>query len=467
MNQRRTVAIYARISQDRDGSGLGVARQVRDCRAEAERRGWQVAEEYVDDDVSAYGGAPRPAYSRMLSDLADGQRDAVIVYHLDRLHRRPIELEEFVATCTAAGVSDVVTLHGDFDIGNGDGLLVARLLSAVAANESYSKRRRGRRKMLELAEAGKPHGGGTRSFGFMPDRITHDPGEAQVIRELVARALAGETLTSLARWLAASDVPTVMGKEWRTPTLRNLLTSPRIYGMRTHQGQVIGEAVWEPIISREDGERLRQMLTDPARRTNRSARKYLLSGMCRCARCGSVMFSVPRYETRRYLCRSGHDFGGCGRMAVTAELLELWVRDAVLVALDTPAMTQAITGSAPAGDEVSVLAAAIEADDGKLSDLASMWADGEITRGEWSTARNRIEKRLTANRRTMARLTNTSALQSYLGHGQDLRGRWDDLNLDRQVRIVKAIVDQVVIHPATTPGRKGLDPSRVEIVWRS
>ncbi len=45
-------------------------------------------------------------------------------------------------------------------------MLVARLLSAVAANESDAKRRRGKRKALEIAEAGQPHMGGTRPFGF-------------------------------------------------------------------------------------------------------------------------------------------------------------------------------------------------------------------------------------------------------------------------------------------------------------
>jgi site-specific DNA recombinase len=77
--------------------------------------------------VSAYSGKARPAYTRMLADLADGLREAVIVWHMDRLHRRPIELEQFVATFTRAAVSDVVTLHGDYDLGSGDGLLVARV----------------------------------------------------------------------------------------------------------------------------------------------------------------------------------------------------------------------------------------------------------------------------------------------------------------------------------------------------
>lgn len=50
----KAAAIYARISSDPEGDRLGVTRQVDDCRAMAERRGWPVAEVYVDDDVSAY-----------------------------------------------------------------------------------------------------------------------------------------------------------------------------------------------------------------------------------------------------------------------------------------------------------------------------------------------------------------------------------------------------------------------------
>jgi site-specific DNA recombinase len=58
MTTPRMAAIYARISSDQDGRGLGVARQVEDCRKLASDRGWAVAEEYVDNDVSAYSGRP-------------------------------------------------------------------------------------------------------------------------------------------------------------------------------------------------------------------------------------------------------------------------------------------------------------------------------------------------------------------------------------------------------------------------
>src|SRR5215213_8004225 len=75
----RRVAIYVRISDDREGAGLGVARQEADCRQRAETAGWSVVDVYCDNDLSAYSGKPRPEYRRMLRDLEDDRVDVVAV----------------------------------------------------------------------------------------------------------------------------------------------------------------------------------------------------------------------------------------------------------------------------------------------------------------------------------------------------------------------------------------------------
>lgn len=466
MSKRSAVAVYVRISQDRTGEELGVKRQEDDCRAEAARRGWTVAEVYRDDDLSAYSGKTRPAYERMLADLADGRRDGVIVWHMDRLHRQPRELERFVDTCTLARVRDVVTLSGDIDLAKGDGLLMARLLAAVAANESDSKRRRGARKALEIAQSGRPLMGGPRPFGFLEDKVTHHPTEAPVIRDLAARALAGETLISLATWLQANGVKTVGGKEWRTNTVRQFLTNPRTWGMRVHQGQVIGSGAWEPIIIAEDGERLRRLLLDPARRTNRSARRYLLTGMLRCGKCAGRLYSMPKNGRRRYGCAMGPDARGCGGVFIYAEMLERFITEAVLYRLDSPTMHEVLTGTEGEDDRARDLAGAMETDTARLGELATTWADGEISKAEWLKARDRIETRLEATRREFYQVTHRDAVAAYVGRGDELREQWDGLTLSRQVAIVKAVLSTATILPAAVPGRHGLDPDRVQPEWR-
>src|ERR1044072_1976488 len=97
--------IYCRISQDRTGAGLGVDRQREDCEALAERNGWDVVEVYVDNDVRAYSGKERKGDQRMLDALDQGPATAVIVWHTDRLHRSPLELENYINLCEKRGVS--------------------------------------------------------------------------------------------------------------------------------------------------------------------------------------------------------------------------------------------------------------------------------------------------------------------------------------------------------------------------
>lgn len=460
----KDAVIYARISQDRAGEGMGVRRQLTDCRAEAERRGWPVVEEYVDDDVSAYSGKARPQYRAMLEAIREGQVDAVLVWHMDRLHRRPIELEEFADVCTRAGVKDVVTLHGEFDLGTGDGLLVARLMAAVAANESDAKSRRTKRKQRELAERGLPSGGGVRPFGFAPDRLHLDEAEADVIRTLATRLLAGEPLVSLVKWLQENDVHTVTGKEWRSPTIRNLLMSPRIAGLREHQGQVVGKAAWPPIIPEADYERIVALLSDPARRTNRTARTYLLSGLVRCGKCGAKMVTGRSRERRRYMCRTGPDFGGCGGIMISATVEEL-VTDAVLYRLDTPELAAAIDGRQRADETSAALSESIAEDTAQLDELAGLYATKQITAPEWIAARKPIEGRLQANRRRQANRAGSTVLAGHIGNASALRREWPQMNLGRQAAIVRALISHITIGPGTQ-GARSIDPARVAITWR-
>ena len=53
--------MYARISSDPNDTALGGKRQIKDCQALAEARGWTVGEVFTDNDVSATRAKPRPA----------------------------------------------------------------------------------------------------------------------------------------------------------------------------------------------------------------------------------------------------------------------------------------------------------------------------------------------------------------------------------------------------------------------
>jgi site-specific DNA recombinase len=460
-----SAAVYARISSD-DGQALGVSRQLEDCRKLAASLGWAVGEEYVDNDISAYSGKPRPEYRRMLTDLADGARDAVIVYHVDRLTRRPIELEQFLDVLTAAKVRHVrFVAGGDLDIGNGDGLMVLRMLLAVAANESATKSRRVKRKMEQNASAGLPHGGFRRPFGYAEDKITVVPAEAEVIRILAERYVAGESLRSLTSWLEAEGITTVGGGPWRTTTLRALLASARIAGLREHQGQVVGPAVWEPIVSAQTRARILARLSEQTRTGRRSPRRYLLSGMLRCGKCEGSLFSAARQDTRRYVCSAGPDHGGCGRLTVVAAPVEDLIARAVLLRLDSRELSDALSGRAAADEHTAALARVLGDDRQQQEELGGLWAAKKIDTAGWLRARGDLEARIRDTETKLARLTRSDALAGLVGNGSQLRAQWSELNLTRQAAIIRAVLDHAVIGPGVL-GARGLDPDRVQPVWR-
>jgi DNA invertase Pin-like site-specific DNA recombinase len=456
-------AIYARISSDQEGTGLGVQRQVKECRARAATNGWTVVEEFVDNDVSAYSGKRRPAYERMLAAMGEGRINGVIVYHLDRLTRRPKELEEFVELCDKAGIKHLTTVAGDVNIGTGDGLLVARIQAAVAANESASKSRRQRSKMRQVAESGMPHGGSHRPFGYQDDRITINRAEAKVIKQAAERIIAGESLRSVCVWLEETGVRTVDGGPWRTTTLKAMLTNPRLIGKRAHNGEIVADAVWKPILTATQQAQVQARLDARKVSGRRAPRRYLLSGMCRCGKCGVTLFSSARQDRRRYVCLSGPDHqGGCGRLTVVAPPVEELVAEMVLYRLDTADLAAMLAGEE--SPDTADLRQALAADEAQRAELATLYADKQITAQEWITARNPIESRIQTTRAALAATANASALIGLVGNGQALRSSWATLNLDRQAAIVRAVVDHVVIAPGA-PGARELDPNRVQVVW--
>jgi site-specific DNA recombinase len=460
-------AIYARISSDPEGDMLGVTRQVTDCRALAERRGWRVADTYIDDDVSAYKGKPRPQYRRMLDDMRAGAVDAVVVWHLDRLHRHPKELEEFFDVCTTAGISAMASVTGDMDLSTHDGQFLARILGAVARKESDDKSRRITRKHLEMAQAGRLVRNSTRPFGYRDDWRTPDPTEATAIREAARRLLAGDSLRGLAIDWNARGIRSVRGRQWSVQVLKRMMISARISGQRSYRGEIVATGDWEPIISPDESARLRALLTDPARLKVRTVRRYLLSGgLLRCRLCDAVLVARPRGDgARRYVCAKGPGKPGCGGVAILAEPLEALIAEAVLYRLDTPELAAALAGASIPDDGAERSALAL--DRAQLEELARAYGERQITFPEYLAARKPIEARIEAAQRQITRATGTEAIAPYVGNSGALRAAWKDpdLGLTRQRAIVAAVLDRAYVGRGLR-GRTRFDPDRIDPLWR-
>ena len=480
----RRAAIYCRISLDRAGAGLGVARQQEDCRELAKQLGWPVADVYVDNDVSAYSGKPRPAWQQLLAHVGSGAVDAVLCWHVDRLTRSPRELEDVIDLADRHGLA-LATVTGDIDLQSPTGRMVARLLGASARYESEHKGERQRRQIQQAAEAGHQVAGGRRPYGYALERgtgrikATVDPVEGPIVEECARRVLTGESIASITRDLNQRGVLTSAGNPWNRTTVRRMLCSARISGRREHipthsyegvrplVGEIVStESDWPGIISVEESDRLRALLTRPDRRlTTGGARKHLLSGILHCARCGQPMVGRSSRGVLRYVCNKNPDGGkgACGRMYITAAPSDDHIRDLVLRALNSHGMVQRLRRrDQPEPD----LHTRIRADEDELEALAADHGNGEISRAEWKAARAPIAARLDTARERLTSSTQTTALDGFVGTYQEMLPRWDASNVSQRRAVVTAALEKVIVHPATVIGRNRVDSDRLDPVWR-
>jgi DNA invertase Pin-like site-specific DNA recombinase len=354
-------AVYLRISSDPSGEQLGVDRQREDCLELCATKGWEPTE-YVDNDYSASNGKTRPAYDQMLTDITDGTISAVVTWDLDRLHRRPIELESFMAIADQHQLA-LATVSGDVNLSTAQGRLVARLKGSVAAHETEHKKARQRRAAKQKAEKGLPHW--TRAFGYIPGTHQPDPHTAPLVKQAYAAVLAGSSLVDVCALFNDAGAPTVNGRAWTVQLVSKFLRKPANAGLRTHRGQIIGAGTWPALVDESVWQTAQAVLRAPGRSPGRrTVRRHLLTGALKCGACKQHYLSGMRVHgtVTIYACRN------CYHLSIRAEHVE-------------PLVYQIVGGRLAMPDAIDLLKTEIHDE-----------AEAEAIRTELNTLRGELEK---------------------------------------------------------------------------
>ena len=157
------------------------------------------------------------------------------------------------------------------------------------------------------------------------------------------------------------------------------------------------------MISPEDGAKIRALLANPERRTNKTARRYLLGGLLVCSHCGERLVARPRSGgKRRYACAKGPGFSGCGKTYINADDVERFVTEAVLIRLDSAALQRAIERRQRRAPDAQRWLSEMEQAQAQLVELAAAYGNREISMDELRAARKPIEQRLTNARKQLA-----------------------------------------------------------------
>lgn len=457
----RTI-VYARLSRLTDQNELNIGDQIARCREYATARGWVIVDEIIDAGVSAYDRDQlddRPGFGQLLETVRAGQVDVVLAWRPDRLWRDPVEAAVFLRAAARSGVRSVATVvEGERDPANPGDELVTSIVAAVGRYESSAKSARLKAKARQLAELGKNGGGGTRPFGFEPDRVTIRADEADAIRRAAVVFVSTRNTHAAIRSIERSGFPiSVTGKPWRPGTVSRILTSPRNAGLREHRGVIVGRAVWPAILDEALWRQVCDIYADPDRNLRVLSRSYLLTGgLACCGLCGGRLHARPRSGGDRcYVCPTGAAFDGCGKIRRLADPVEREVRDRVLAAISTARL------SSPTTPDPGPLLADLAAVEDRLAQLArDHYVDGIIARAEYFAARTPLTSRVEHLRAEIGGQATTPRVDLV-----DLANRWEDLEVAEQRSVISAFVDKVIIHPAVR-GLNRFDPTKIELIWR-
>ncbi|MFU8850270.1 recombinase family protein [Micromonospora sp. SL1-18] len=460
-------AIYVRISRDREGGGLGVARQADDCRELAARHGLAVAQVYSDNDLSAYSGKPRPSYRRMLDDIAAARIDAVLAWHTDRLHRSPTELEEYISACEPRGVPTYTVKAGPLDLSTPSGRMVARQLGAVAQYEVEHQVERQQRAKQQAAADGR-WGGGRRPYGYEADGVSLRSDEARALAEATDAILSGASLRGQAAEMSARGLVTSTGRPWTANELRKVLLRPRNAGLREHRGEVVGTAAWPPLVDEDRWRALVSVLTHPGRRTQwSSARRWLLSGLALCGVCGTPVRATLAASSSRsvpsYTCKTGK----C--VSRNAEELDVYVGAVVVERLSRPDVAELLAGPGrPNAGALQLDATALRE---RLDGLAAAYADGAIDVRQLREGSERLRARLAEVDEQMAAAGRGDALAGLIG-ATDPGEAWEGLDLHRRRAVVDTLMTVTIQRTRKgrprgwAPGSSYFDPSTIDVAWK-
>jgi len=494
--------LYLRLSDARLEEALD-GREAK-LRARAGELGWAVNEVIIENDLMPGNGdgtlrpasawkrkkittpsgrvelrTVRPGFRRVLDNLMAGRSRAVLAEDLDRVLRQPRDGEDLIDAVEMTGAT-CKSLSGSLTLtegGTNDERYIARIMAATASKSSADTSRRVAAARERLA--GKSYGGGRRPFGYRPDpgapkyrkTLIVVPAEAAVIEAAAGDILDRKiSLKAIARDLRERGEPTVTGTRWSAETLRAVLLKPAVAGLAVagerdagtgRRLQVLKDAPWEPILERDRWERLRDVLTDPGRRTNTgngNEPRWLVSGFAVCGVCGGrTRVAGGRNRAAAYIG------AGCCHVRRTARAVDDYIAGEVTGRLSEPDAVGLLRPAPRPGIDARRLRAEARKLRGRKTAQMRLHAAGDIDDADLAAGMRAIRDRLAAIESQLAASDEADPLAEFRD-GRPAGAVWAELGIARRRAVVQTLIGAVVIKPAGRRGQ-GFDPATVFYVW--
>ncbi len=344
-------ALYARVSSDRQDVDLSVAAQLRALRDYAEKNGYRVVREYVDEAESGRI-ADRPQFRKMLDAAStdDAPFEEILVWKFSRFTRKREHAVAFKSMLRRRGVRVVsITEHAD---DSPTGKLMEAIIESVDEFYSENLAQEVTRGMREAASRGFWVSART-PYGFtrvyVPDgarkrpKLEPDPKNAPVVERIFTLAEAGSGITEIVRSLNKDGIANPTGRPWSKTGVHNLLTNEvytgtLLWGVAARDGAppVRVEDAFPAIVSKELFAYVQSLLHSRAPKRahpRRVGSSYLLSGLVKCQSCRRALTGQDSKSGKfsYYVCQSllKHGRDACDAPRLNARRFEGFVVDQI------------------------------------------------------------------------------------------------------------------------------------------
>ena len=310
MNERHDytpVALYARVSSDRQDVDLSVSAQMRALRDYADKNGYLVAREYVDEAESGKI-ADRPEFRKMIDEASrsDAPFREILVWKFSRFTRKREHAVAFKSMLRRKGVR-VVSITEQAD-DTPTGKLLEGIIESVDEFYSENLAQEVVRGMREAASRGfwvSSHAPIGYSRLMVQDgakkrpTLEINPDTSRIVKRIFDMADAGRRTLDITRTLNGEGIASPRGKRWGTASVHNILrnetyTGTLLWGMKAKDNAepVRVEKAFPPIISKAQFRRVNQQLRRRAPKVSNPRRvgsSYLLSGLIKCKACNTSL----------------------------------------------------------------------------------------------------------------------------------------------------------------------------------
>lgn len=231
-------ALYIRVSTEKQADeGYSLDAQRERLAAYCQAQSWPVCPNHVYADEGISGTTTeRPQFQAMLQAAKAGHIKRIVAMKLDRLSRNVRDFLGLVDELQAAGC-DLVLIKESFDTSTPHGRFALTMFAAMAELEASTITERVMSGKVQKATTGG-YNGAQCPFGYEYSNgvFTVNPVQSGVVVEVFKRWLAGESMNSIAKQLAAANVTTKRGGAWAQATVRAILLNGFYAGLAQWDG---------------------------------------------------------------------------------------------------------------------------------------------------------------------------------------------------------------------------------------